>query len=120
MLRIPAVAAHLAAGVKIVQRHKAARQFVVIGRDGFGQGSQGRISVAALQVAEHLVVAAVFLDDVDHVVNLAAQELHHLLVLGADRVEMIVLRHLLRQACQVLFRWRRQRQKACPAALENK
>ena len=45
------------------------RQGVVIGRHLFAEDGQARIAVALLHVAEHLVVGAVLLDDVDDVLE---------------------------------------------------
>ena len=76
-----AVGADLALDVKVVQEHELAGQGVVVGRDGLGEQADVRIAVAFFHVAEDLVVGAVFLDDVDDVLDR-----RRLADLGGDRV----------------------------------
>ena len=76
-----AVGADLALDVEVVQQHELAGQGVVVGRDRLGKQAEVRIAVAFLHVAEDLVVGAVFLDDVDDVLDR-----RRLADLGGDRV----------------------------------
>ena len=72
-----AVAGDLAAVVEIVEHSELQSEFVLVGSDvGAVHGERG-IAVADFQIAEDLVVGAVFLDDVDHVLDriLAAGEI---------------------------------------------
>ncbi len=72
-----AVAGNFSAVVEIVEHAELQRQLVLVGRDVGAIHGEGRIAVAGLQIAENLVVGAVFFDDVDHVLDgiLAAGEL---------------------------------------------
>src|SRR5579872_1954003 len=71
-----AVAGDFAAVVEVVENAKLQREFVLVGRDVFAVHGQRRIAIADLQVAENLIVGAVFLDDIDDVLDgiLAAGE----------------------------------------------
>jgi hypothetical protein len=76
-----------------------------------------RIAITDCQVAEHLIVRAVFFNDVDHVLNFGAQQGHFLSVLGIQHVtEVVVLRHLSGEAHQL--GWRRRRE-ALEAGLQQ-
>ena len=80
-----------------------------------------RVAVASSQVAKHLVVSAVFFDDVDHVLDVFA-ELRHLELGGSflpDRAPMIILGHLAGQLLEVVARRHGKRQQARLHLLEN-
>ena len=64
-----AVGADIAVDVEIVEQDEFARQLVEIGRGVFAEEDQRRIAVALFHVAQHLIVAAIFLDDVDDVLD---------------------------------------------------
>ena len=55
--------------VEVVEQHEFARQLVMIGRDVLAEQHQRGIAVAFLHVAEHLIVGAILLDDVDDVLD---------------------------------------------------
>src|ERR1035438_1569243 len=57
----------LAVGVEIIEQDEFARQFVEVGGGVFPEEDQRRVAVALSHVAQHLVVGAVFLNDVDDV-----------------------------------------------------
>ena len=68
------VTGDFAAVIKIVQHSKLQRQLVQVGRDIGAVHGQRRIAIAyflavEFQVAENLIVGAVFLEDVDHMTN---------------------------------------------------
>src|SRR5437016_3385526 len=86
---------------------------------GLRQRCERGVTVAPLQVAKHLVVAAVLLDDVDDVMDLTAQKLHHRLISHPHGAEMIILRHLLCQCAEAFLRWRGQGEKSRFGALKN-
>ena len=64
-----AVEADGAAGVEVVERHVAFGQGVVIGGDVAAVHGELGVAIAAAEVAEHLVVGAVFLDDEEDVLD---------------------------------------------------
>ena len=68
----------LVAGTEIVvQQRKLLRQRVVVRRDIASEFHERRIAVPLRHVSEHLVVGAVFLDDVEHVLDRRAlPEMH--------------------------------------------
>ena len=66
-----AVGADFGVHVEIVQQDELAGELVQVGRDALGEEAQLRVAVALRQVAEDLVVGAVFLDDVDAVFDRA-------------------------------------------------
>ena len=53
--------------VGIVQQHELAGQLVLVRRDPFAKDAQLRIAIPLRHVAQHLIVGAVFFDDVDDV-----------------------------------------------------
>jgi hypothetical protein len=65
---------------------------VLIGGHGAAEHRQLRIPVAHLEVSQHLVVGAVLFDDVDHVMDVLAQERHGLAaVLSPDHAGQAVV-----------------------------
>ena len=64
-----AVGAHIAVHIEIIEQHELARDLVFVGRDLFPEQHEGGIAVAFLHIPEHLVVGAVFLNDVDDVLD---------------------------------------------------
>ena len=91
----PAIATDFARVVEVVERDELVGQRVKIRRGLLREFGQRRVAVALAQVAKHLIVGAVFLDDVDDVLDVVAQSGHHLLVFRADlAVEPVVLHHL--------------------------
>jgi len=60
------VGAEQAGAIGVIEQHKLARQFVLIGGDSLAKNAQRRVAVALRHIAQHLVVRAVFLDDIDH------------------------------------------------------
>jgi len=61
------VGAIAAIGIEVVEQHEFTCQLALIGNDLVAEQVDGRISVTFLQIAEHLIVRAVLLDDVHHV-----------------------------------------------------
>ena len=64
-----AVGADLTLDVKVVEEHELSGQSVVVRRDGLGEQADVGFAVAFFHVAEYLVVGAVFLDDVDDILD---------------------------------------------------
>ena len=64
-----AVGADIAVDVEIVEQDEFARQLVEIGREVLAEEDQRRVAVAFFHVAQHLIVAAILLDDVDDVLD---------------------------------------------------
>src|SRR5207247_10954665 len=48
-----------------IEERKFAHHFVLIGRDLFAKNAEGRIAIAAPLIAEHLIVGAVLLDNIN-------------------------------------------------------
>ena len=110
---LPAVLADLARAAEVVQVHEPLRQRVEVGRDRLRELGDARVAVAALDVAEDLVVRAVLFHDVDHVVDAVVQRLHHLVLGGGRRAdEAVVVGDDVGQARQLARVGRRQRQEA--------
>ena len=55
--------------MEVIEEHELTSQLVVIRRDGIAQDGQLRLSLAALEIAEHLIVGAVLFDHIDHVLD---------------------------------------------------
>ena len=93
------VAAHHARAARVVQENKFTRKFVLIGRHFFAENAEARVAVSFLDVAEDLIVRAIFFDDVNDVLDEAGlaergdppfgpggrQELHRAEGTGAGR-----------------------------------
>ncbi len=71
-----------------------AGELVMIGGEGLGKFGERRIAVAALEIAEHLIVGAIFLNDVNDVMNAGVQELGDESVSISHGAEMVVARDL--------------------------
>ena len=63
------VGADVGVHVEVVEQHELARQLVQVGRDVFAEQHQRGVAIAFLHVAQHLVVGAVLLHDVDDVLD---------------------------------------------------
>jgi hypothetical protein len=83
-----AVSGNFPAIVEIVEHAELQREFVLVGRDVCAIHGERWIAVAHRQVAENLIVGAIFLEDVDHVADgiLSAGKVN----LAADRSGEIV------------------------------
>ena len=90
------IAGNFAAVVEVVEDAELPRQLVLVGRDVFAVHHQRRIAVGLADVAEELVVGAVFLDDVDDVVNRIAAALEA--DLAGAAFHQVAAHDLLRQA----------------------
>ena len=66
-----AVGADFAFDIEVIEQDEVAGEFVMIRRDAFGEETEFGIAVALRQVAEDLVVGAVFLDDIEAVFDRA-------------------------------------------------
>ena len=64
-----AVGADFAIDVEIVKLDEITGQFVVVGRYIFGKQAERRVAITLRQISQHLIVGAVFLDDVNTVTN---------------------------------------------------
>src|SRR5688572_32019577 len=64
-----AVSAHLALDVKVVEQDELTRKLVVVRRDLFREQTKRGIAIAFGHIAEHLVVSAVFFDDVKAILD---------------------------------------------------
>src|SRR5260370_30485133 len=64
-----AVHADLAIAVEIVEQHELPGELVVIGGDFLAEDGEARVAVALTEISQHLVVRAIFLDDVEHVLD---------------------------------------------------
>ena len=63
------VAGDVAAVVEIVENPELPRQLVLIGSDLLAVHGERWIAVGFGEIAEHLIVGAIFLNDVDHMMN---------------------------------------------------
>ena len=68
---VPSAAAGLATIVEVVEGDELARETVMVRRQRLGQQRQLRVAVADLEVAKDLVVAAILLDDINDVPDVA-------------------------------------------------
>ncbi len=66
---VVAVGAHFGVHEEAVEQPEPVGERVMVHRDGSREEHEARIPVALRVVAEHLIVGAVFLDDVDHVLE---------------------------------------------------
>ena len=64
-----AVRAQNAATIGVVQQAKIADDFVFVRRHALAENAQIRVAVAFAHVAKHLIVSAIFLDDIDDVLE---------------------------------------------------
>ena len=64
-----AVGADIGADIEVVEQHEVIGDLVMIGRDVLAEEHQRRVAIALLDIAENLVVGAVFLHDVDDVLD---------------------------------------------------
>ena len=64
-----AIGAEDASAVGVIEQHEIAHELVLIGRDALAEDAERRIAVAGRDVAEDLVVGAVFFDHVDDVLD---------------------------------------------------
>ncbi len=64
-----AVGAQNAGAVDVVEQHKVTDELVLVRRHALAEDAEARIAVAGWHIAQHLVVAAVFLDDIDDVLE---------------------------------------------------
>ena len=64
-----AIGADFTLDVKVVEQHKVARQPVVVGSDALVEQAKARVAIAFGQVAEDLIVGAIFLDDVNAILD---------------------------------------------------
>src|SRR5439155_18007146 len=64
-----AIGADLALDIKIVEQYKLLRQLVVIGSDPLRKQAKLRVTIALRHVAEDLIVRAIFLDDINAVLD---------------------------------------------------
>ena len=69
----PAVRADLAGVVEVVERDEVRGERMQVGRRGLRELGERRVAVALREVAEHLIVGAVLLDDVDDVLDVLPQ-----------------------------------------------
>ena len=110
---LPAVLADLARAAEVVQVDESLRERVEVGRDHLRELRDARVAVAALDVAEDLVVGAVLFHDVDHVMDAVVQRLHHLVLGRGGRTdEAVVVGDDVGQARQLARVGRRQREEA--------
>lgn len=61
------VGADFTLDVEVIEQDEVAGELVMVGSDAFGEETELRIAVALREVAEDLVVGAVFLDDIEAV-----------------------------------------------------
>src|SRR5258705_5895197 len=57
--------------IGVVEQHEIAHQLVLIGGDALAKNAERRIAIAPRLIAEHLIVSAVFFDDVNHMLEYA-------------------------------------------------
>jgi len=69
---------------------------VQIGSYPSAEFGEVRIAIAWLKIAQNLIVCSVFFDDVNHVLNMLAQEVHRDGIVGRlGLVEMVIEGYLL-------------------------
>ena len=66
---IVAVGAHVGVDIEIIEQHEFTGQLVMVGSDLLAEQNQRWIAVALADVAQHLIVCSVFLDDVNDVLD---------------------------------------------------
>ena len=89
----PTVAAGFAGVVEVVEQYEALRQGVLARCNVVAEQHETWIAIALRQVAQHLIVGAILLDDVDHVGNAASSEANRIeavINLDVDLIESIV------------------------------
>ena len=64
-----AIGTHFALDVEVVEQHELAGESMMVRGDGFGKQAQGGIALPLRHVAQHLIVGAVFFDDVNAMAN---------------------------------------------------
>lgn len=111
---VPSRIAALAGDKEIIERDEVAGQGVVIRAQILGEESEMRVAVANLKVAEYLIVGPVFLDDVDDVTNVFAQEGKDPLIRNrvVRRSEMIVAGNLAGEPSELQCRRGRHGEKS--------
>ncbi len=90
-----AVGADFGICVKIIQQHKVTGQPVLVRRDALRENAEARIAVAQWQVAKDLIVGAIFLHDVDTILDRTAATRR-----GGNRVSWIRSRRHARVGIQ--------------------
>src|ERR1700733_2982879 len=73
---IPASSADFAGGVEVIEKTKGESEAVMVGRYGLRPLIERRVPIAAIGIAQYLVVCLVLFDDVDDVMNPVLQEGH--------------------------------------------
>src|SRR5262249_28266821 len=63
------IGAEDATAIEVIEQRKLPHEGMVVGRYAFAEHHQAGVAVAFLQVAEDLVIGAVFLDDIDNVLD---------------------------------------------------
>ena len=64
-----AVGAEDAGAIRIVEQHKIPDQLMLVGRDLLAKCAERRRAVALREIAQNLIVGAVFLDDIHDVLE---------------------------------------------------
>ena len=77
------VRAHVAIDVEVIEEHKFACQLVMVGADVFLEETERRIALALSDIAQHLIVAAIFFDDIEHMLDGGGNT-------GWNRVELFI------------------------------
>ncbi len=82
-----AVGGDFSAIIKVVEHSELQREFVLVGRNLSAIHGQRGIAVARRQIAENLIVSAIFLENVDHMANgIFAAGKRNLARVGAEKI----------------------------------
>src|ERR1700739_137030 len=73
---IPAGSADFAGCIEVIEKTEGEREAVMVGRYRLRPLIERRVAIAAIEIAQYLVVCLVLFDDVDDVMNLVLQEGH--------------------------------------------
>ena len=116
----PAIAADFAGIHEIVERDEIARQRMLVRRHRLAEHGQRRIGIAAPQIAQHLIVGAVFLDDIDDVLDALAKRRHQFRIgrIG-DELESVVGGDRVGELPEIMGGRHRQAQETGMTELQN-
>src|SRR6201999_826620 len=73
---IPAGSADFTGCVEVIEKTEGESEAVMVGRYGLRPFNERGVAIAAIEIAQYLVVCLVLFDDVDDVMNLVLQEGH--------------------------------------------
>src|SRR5262249_51178344 len=105
---IPADTADFTGVEKIVQSHESSCQRMMVGSKRFGKLRQRRVAISNLEVTEYLIVGSILFDDIDDMLDPAAEFVHYRIGTATQSVQPIVLNDSLREGFKLGRKWNRQ------------